>query len=187
MMTFEMLRDEFARQLPVLEALTEPHFRRLGPEARGEAVQNTICLTWKGYQALCEKGRGEEEDIIRKVLWWAVKQTKVGRSITGSGRPGRGTMDAYAAARKGGAAFEHTDFNMLIGDDTPIPDAVAFGIDHPAFMATLTERQQSMALDLAAGMGTTEVARKYGVSPGAVSQFRTRFRALLGKFYGEAA
>lgn len=44
-----------------------------------------------------------------------------------------------------------------------------------------------MAADLASGMTTIEVARKNGVTPGAVSQFRTRFKSLFDKFHAEAA
>ena len=40
-----------------------------------------------------------------------------------------------------------------------------------------------MAMDLASGMTTAEVARTHGVSAPAVSQFRTRFKVLLDRFY----
>jgi predicted transcriptional regulator len=43
-----------------------------------------------------------------------------------------------------------------------------------------------MAMDLSSGMTTAEVAKKHGVSAPAVSQFRTRFKVLLERFY-EAA
>ena len=39
-----------------------------------------------------------------------------------------------------------------------------------------------MAGDLMAGMTTSECADKYGVTAGAVSQFRTRFKALFETF-----
>jgi hypothetical protein len=74
-----------------------------------------------------------------------------------------------------------------VADTTPIPEQVAFRIDIPAFLNTLNDRQRAMAYDLASGMGTGEVARKYNVSPGAVSQFRTRFKLLLERFYADAA
>ena len=60
-------------------------------------------------------------------------------------------------------------------------------LDTPAFLNSLSERDRGIANDLAAGMGTTEVARKWGVTPGAISQFRTRFRKWWTEFHGEAA
>jgi hypothetical protein len=36
-----------------------------------------------------------------------------------------------------------------------------------------------MAVDLAQNMSTTEAAAKYGVSAGAISQFRVRFKKLF--------
>ena len=75
------------------------------------------------------------------------------------------------------------DFNYYLCDSTPIPDQVAFRLDIPRFLATLNERQRAMAADLASGMTTTEAARRYGVTPAAVSQFRSRFKLLLNRFY----
>ena len=36
-----------------------------------------------------------------------------------------------------------------------------------------------------AGMTTTDVAAQFGVTPGAVSQFRTRFYLLWREFFGD--
>ena len=183
--TIERHRELFAARMPELEQITGTRFRRLGPDAREEAVHNVITLTWKYYHAMVIKGRGEEEGILFNVLWFAIKQTRAGRTIQGTGR--RKPKDVIDYARRGRTKVEHADFTYFIGDETPVPDAAAFRIDLPEFLATLTERQRGMALDLASGMGTTEVARKHGVTPGAVSQFRPRFRHLLEQFYGDAA
>jgi DNA-binding NarL/FixJ family response regulator len=82
--------------------------------------------------------------------------------------------------------LQHINFNYFIDDATPIPDQVAFRLDVPRFFETLSARQRAMAMDLASGMTTKEVARKHGVSAAAVSQFRSRFKVLLERFY-EAA
>jgi hypothetical protein len=40
-----------------------------------------------------------------------------------------------------------------------------------------------IAVDLAGGMATAEAAEKYGVTAGAISQFRRRFKQLFDRFF----
>jgi hypothetical protein len=182
MMTINAPHESFTRQLPELEVMALAQFRGLGPEAREEALQNTTALAWKYWLRLAEKGRADEPELLRNVWWYALKQTRAGRTITrGDGKRGKARHDAYDRFM-----VEHIDFNLFVADRTPIPEQVAFRIDIPVFLNTLNDRQKALACDLASGMGTGEVAKKHGVTPGAVSQFRTRFKMLFEKFY-EAA
>jgi hypothetical protein len=186
MTTIEILHETFVRELPELEVMAKAYFRGIGPEARDEAIQNTTCLAWKYWLRLADQGRDGGPGVLRNVWWFALKQTRVGRMITrGDGKRGRGRQDAFD--RPHGTSVEHIDFNFFIGDMTPVPDQVAFRIDFTDFLDTLNERQRAMAVDLASGMGTGEVAKRRGVTPGAVSQFRTRFKMLLERFYADAA
>lgn len=186
MSTFESLHDAFARELPELEIMAKAYFRGLNPEARDEAVQNTRAVAWKYWRKLIDQGRAHEEGLLRSVWWYACRHTRLGRSITrGDGQRGRGRQDVYD--RRQGRGAEYMDPNDYLGESTPVPVQVAFRIDFPRFLATLTDRQRGMALDLASGMGTGEVAKKHGVTSGAVSQFRTRFKLLFDQFFADAA
>ena len=90
----------------------------------------------------------------------------------------------YARRRKNDVAVhDGFDLNSYVGRQATIPDTVAFRLDVSAFLGTLPERDRGIARDLAAGMGTTETAREFGVSPGAISQFRTRFRKKYDEFH----
>jgi hypothetical protein len=185
MTTINTLHEKFVRELPELEVMGRAWFRGLGAEARDEAIQNTTALAWRYWLRLGENDRADEPGLLRSVWWYALKQTRVGRTITrGEGKRGKGRHDVYD--RTHGTTVEHLDFNMFVGDSTPIPDQVAFRLDFPAFLNTLNDRQRAMAMDLASGMTTTEVARKNGVTPAAVSQFRNRFRMLLERFHDAA-
>ena len=184
MTTIENLHDTFVRQLPELEVTALARFRKLDPDARQEAVQNTTTLAWMYWVRLVERDRAVDDGLLKSIWWYAMKQTRAARSISrGEGMEGRKRRDAYD---RQSAPIQHLDFNNYIGDSTPVPDAVAFRLDFPVFLSTLNERQRAMAIDLASGMTTAEVAKKQGVSAPAVSQFRTRFKALLERFY-EAA
>lgn len=173
-------RDRFAALVPELIKMSAAKFSDLDPEGRDEAVQNTLALTWQNYAALIAQHRADEPGIIKSILWYSIKQTRAGRALSRSGNTN--AKDATTAAAAGKVRFEGVDLRHFVSDATPIPQAVAFRIDLPAFLATLTDRQRLMAEDLMAGERTQDVAAKFGVSPGAVSQFRTRFADLYAAF-----
>lgn len=173
-----MPTDTFTDMLPDLTRMSKSAFRHLHPEARDEAVQNALALTWKAVKALAEQDRADEPGIVKSCLWFAVRQTKTGRRAQG----GTTCRDAFDGRRTGRAKFEGVDPNGFLALSTPVPDQVSFLVDVPALLATLTERQRRMATDLMGGMTTSEVADQHGVTPGAVSQFRTRFRTKYVEF-----
>ena len=73
----------------------------------------------------------------------------------------------------------------LVGKKTSVLDQMVFRLDVPAFLATLTPRQRLLALDLAGSMTTSEAAEKHGVTPGAISQFRSRFKKWYDEFFAQ--
>jgi hypothetical protein len=129
------------------------------PDTRQEAIANALALTWMFIYRLFKKGCADEPGILRSCLWYAVKQTKEGRTPQGCPR----ANDAFHVRRFGRARFEELDAEQFVGRFTPVFDQVSFRVDVPAFFGTLNDRQQKMALDLAGGMSTTEAAKKYGL------------------------
>lgn len=178
MTSFETQRDAFANQIPELTSMASAAFRHLDPEARAEAVQNTLALAWKAYEALIRQGRGSEDGIIKSCLWYSIRQTRAGRKAEGESR----AKDVHKNAHRGRVSFEHAELKHFASDDTPIPEIVSFRIDVPAFLGTLTDRQRRMAELLMMGNTTSEVAREIGVTPGRVSQFRSEFYELFTVF-----
>lgn len=175
MNTSETHSSTFTALLPEMQRMAAAAFRHLDPEAREEAIQNCLALTWKAYLSLTEQGRADEPGVLKSCLWYSIKQTRAGRRAEGESR----AKDAYKNARRGRVRFETVELRHFVSDETPVPDAVSFRIDVPAFLATLNDRQRRMAESLMEGSTTGEVATTYGVTPGAVSQFRTRFKKLF--------
>ncbi len=174
-------RTAFETRLPEIARLAGIHFRRLDPDAREEAVQNTVVLAYRYWTRLVERDK-TSEGVFSSMLWWACTHTKQGRHGGGSGRA-KCVLD-YARRRKNDVAIhDGFDLDSYVGRQATIPETVAFRLDVSAFLTTLPERDQGIARDLAHGKGTTEVARDYGVSPGAISQFRTRFRKKYDEFH----
>ena len=176
----------FETHIDSIVRLAGYHFRQLGPEAREEAIQNTLALAWKFFLRLADQGKADQENVVSQMIGFAIKHTKMGRSIVGTDRKRPKDVIDYARRRMRGVSIEPTDLNCHIGKSASVPDAAAFRIDTPTFLATLSERDRGIALDLASGLGTSEVARSWSVSPAAISQFRTRFKKWYEQFHGEA-
>jgi hypothetical protein len=183
-MTLDALQCCFVASLPDMKAIASWRFRYLDPEKREEAIQNTVTLAWKFAHVLYRQGRINEPGILKSVLTYAIRRTKSGRTVVGKGK--RISKDAMDYRDRGRVTFEPTDLTGFIGRTTPIPEQVSFRVDVPAFLSTLKEHQQSLAADLAVGMTTTEVAKKHGVTPAAISRFRVRFKKWFDAYFADA-
>lgn len=178
-------RTAFEARLPEINRLAGFHFRHLDPDAREEAIQNTTVLAWRYFLDAARQGKHGREDVFKGLIWWACKHTRQGRRGGGQGRVKPKCVLEYARRRKGNVVVQGgVDLNHFIGPSASIPDAVAFRVDVPAFLGTLPARDRQIAMSLAHGAGTTETARAFGVTPGAISQFRTRFRKKYDEFLG---
>lgn len=178
MTTFETHTHTFTNLLSEMGRMAAAAFRHLDPESREEAVQNCLALAWKAFHSLIEQGRADEPGILKSCLWYSIRQTRAGRRAEGESR----ARDVHKNARRGRVQFERVELKHFVSDETPVPEAVAFRIDVPAFLAKLSDRQQRMAESLMEGSTTSEVAATFGVTPSAVSQFRTRFKELFEEY-----
>src|SRR5262249_39097625 len=68
---------------------------------------------------------------------------------------------------------------------TPVDEQVCFRLDFPAWLLTRSDRDCRMVLDLMRGERTLDVARKYGTTPGRISQLRRDFHQDWSQFCGE--
>jgi hypothetical protein len=124
------------------------------------------------------------EDCFRSAVWWAVKHTKLGRKGGGSGKVKAKCVLDYGRRRHAGVTLkEGVDFNLYVGRQATVPDIVQFRLDTAAFLGTLNDRDREIARDLAAGLGTGEVAKHRGVTPAAISQARTRIKRKYDEFH----
>jgi len=67
----------------------------------------------------------------------------------------------------------------------PVPDIVAFRCDFPAWLNTLSRRDRRIAEFLSLGNRTTDVAKRFNVSAGRVSQLRRELAESWKNFRGE--
>ena len=129
------LSESFTRQVPNLRRMASSKFIGLSGELRQECVANALALTWVFIYRLWKKGRSDEPGILRCCLWYAVKQTKEGRTPQGCPR----AKDAFHQRRLGKVKFEELDADQFVGRFTPVFDQVSFRVDVPAFQQPFGE------------------------------------------------
>ena len=175
-------RTAFETRLAEIDRLAGFHFKHLDPDAREEAIQNSVVLAYRYWTRLAEVGK-TGEDCFKSAVWWAVKHTKLGRKGGGSGKVKAKCVLDYGRRHAGVTVKEGVDFSHYVGRQATVPDIVSFRLDTAAFLGTLNERDREIARDLAAGLGTGEVARQRGVTPAAISQARTRLKKKYDEFH----
>ncbi len=74
--------------------------------------------------------------------------------------------------------YKETDWQSALRDNrrTPILDQVSFRIDFPAWFNQLSQRQREIARKLAFSYPVKEIARRYRLTAGRISQIRTELR-----------
>jgi hypothetical protein len=199
--------DDFLALSPVVERHARVVFRGLGAEAREEAVAEAVAAAFEAHVAL--KARDRNPAAFPSTLaTYSVRRVQDGRHVGGR-RSSRDVLSRKAQQRRGfrveplpappRPAFERPyarargqrkqgALEECLRDNrqTPVPDQVAFRIDFIAFLGALADRDRRMALALAEGHAAKQVASRFGLTPGRVTQLRQRWRRQWLAFQGEA-
>jgi hypothetical protein len=170
------------------------YFRHLKCRHRLEdAIQEMIALTWRWHVRLAEKGR-DATCFPTALASYAARAVKSGRRLCGQARA-NDVLSPLAQRKRHFAVEKLPDFSTLHGSPleealhdnmvSPVPEQVAFRLDFPAWLASLTARDHRIVEDLMVGERTLDVAAKYGLSPARISQKRREFRQDWRAFCGE--
>jgi hypothetical protein len=182
----------FLQMLPTLEQYARFAFRRLRREAREDAIWETIanCLcAYRGLYKRNELHRASASPLVR----YAVAQYYIGRRV-GSSSSSRDVYSTRTRLEAGieihslGTSNEQRDEWLECLTDnrrTPVPDQVHFRIEFPRWLSTQTNRNRQIAATLALSYSTGEVARKFNISSGRVSQIRRELFESWSEFTGE--
>jgi hypothetical protein len=181
-------QSSFVAMLPEIEQKLRLAFCRLDPEACEDAIEEGVVHSLLAYIRLHEQGRADTA-TASSLAWYSSRQVKRGRPATGR-MNGKEPLSRYAQIGNG-IQVERLQSNWidtLVEDKrAPVADQVAAKMDFGAWFATLTRRMRQIAKDLAFGCSTSEVARKYGVTAGRISQLRRTLEESWLAFQQEAA
>ena len=186
-------RQRFVNMLPLIVSYVRRAFRLLRPEERDEAVQEAVAGAFTAYAGLVE--RGKESLAYPSVLArYSASQVRAGRRVAGKLNI-QDISSAYCQRRKQIRLGRLDRFDPAEGwqeaivEDlkTPVADQACFRVDFPAWLKTLTRRDRKIAEALADGHRTTDIACRFGITLGRVSQLRREFEKSWLAFHGEEA
>ena len=187
-------QERFVALLPVILRYVTPAFRKLGSEAKAEAIQEAVANCFVAYWRLVQQGR-EGLAFATVLARYAVAQIRTGRQVGGRLNI-QDVSSGYSQYRKRFNVSRLDRFDPVEGcwkevtladDKWPILDQVAFRCDFPAWLKTLRPRDRNIARALAAGNRATDVARRFGVSLARISQLRRKLERSWWAFHGEEA
>ena len=160
---------------------------------RADYIADTVALAFKWFRRLALKGK-DARKFASALATYAARAVKCGRRITQQLKP-QDVLSEVAQQRHGFYVGKIPDFSTLdtnplqeaLIDNTrsPVPDQVQFRLDFPSWLRTRTQRDRSLIGDMMAGQRTLDMSRRYGISPGRISQLRRDFYEDWQRFCGE--
>lgn len=174
MKTFAEIQAEFNDRLPWMTRMARACFSSLAAAAKEEAIQNTLALCWLRWTQLYAAGRSDVD--VKNVLWFSVQQTKAGRQPHDQGRKHD--------------ALDHTEgpnVYVVASRNDSIPDVVQTSVDFESFtQSRLSSRDREVLQDiLFSDLSNQEIARKWALTSGRVSQLRREIVTEYRKYVGD--
>ena len=185
-------QEGFLLILPRIERYARRAFCNMRGDARDDAVCEVIASCVCAYRRLFQRNelyRAFASTLVR----YAVKLYYRGRRVGTS----QCSRDVYARKSRLGNTFEMRSIGiprdqrcdwmerLTDNDSTPIPEQAHFRIEFPRWLHTQSVRNRQIVETLASGYTTAEVADKFRISPGRVSQLRKEFCESWNEFSGE--
>src|ERR1700676_518198 len=205
----EHLHSRFMKLVPRIEMHARIYFRDLKCQAKkDDAIAETIAIAWKWFLSLAERGKDPSNFVVAFVSL-AARSVKSGRRICGQEKA-KDVMSSQAQQRHGfkveslpvsTCAPLESLYSMPQGQEkqdifeerlqdntqTPVPDQAAFRCDFPMWRLSRTDRDRRVIDDLGMGERTLDVSKKYGISPGRISQLRRDFMDDWQRFTADPA
>jgi hypothetical protein len=188
------IQEKFLAMLPQIRNRAEFALRGLRRQLAAELVDEVVADSFVWFRRLAERGRLHlafatplADYSIRRVL----SGRRVGCSLN------RDDVTSYYAQQSHGIRLlrldrydsaEHCWKPILVEDRSAGPDEIAAArIDVAEWFRRLPRRNRKIAQRLALGDRTRDVAKRFGISSGRVSQLRREFEDSWNQFQGEAA
>ncbi|MCI0331934.1 MAG: hypothetical protein L0228_01755 [Planctomycetes bacterium] len=179
--------------LPKILDCARAAFRDMLPEAREEAVEETVARALTAYVRLVELNKTSvaHPSVLAR---YAIAQVRSGRQVGGHLNC-RDVLSSYAQA-KNGIRIEHLDRfveqngewkEALVEDRRAGPaETAAARIDVDTWLRSLSKRNRRIAVLLAKGEATSAVAKRFGLTAGRISQKRQEFHSSWRSFQAQA-
>jgi hypothetical protein len=186
----EQLKGSFVRLLPDIERYANRVFRRCLPTDRDELISETVARMWHFFVRLSARDK-DPQRVFRPLLRFSVLAVKDGRRVGGH----RNCRDLCHRARRDGlriVSLEDWDdksrspWREILAETKAFSPAetAAARLDIEAWLKEQSARDRSIANLLAAGEGTSSVAKRFRLSSARISQLRSELRESWIRFQG---
>jgi hypothetical protein len=182
----------FLTLLPQIQKYLRMGFRRLPADERDEAMADAIANTAVAYARLYERGKLEVA-FAASLADYAIKQYFSGRRV--GNKLNTNDVSSPYAQRVRGFFLNSLDqrapsgewMESLVEDKTCGPaEIAAVRLDVEDWLAGLPRLKRGIAETLATGESTSMTAKRFGVSPGRVSQVRNELAESWSDYQGES-
>jgi hypothetical protein len=194
------LHRQFENALPAMDRVIRFAFRRWPAHRRHEAADDARSAAWHAWHGLVRRGRDPLRVGPTGIAANACRYVRRGRKL-GCGSTGRSAIDVYDPRARDRLGYRLVTLDdavdgtgrdgwlaSLACDRRSRPaDEAAFRVDFTEWLGRLPGRRRRIAELLAEGQMTSEVARRLGVTPGAISQARAALARSWGDFQAQAA
>jgi hypothetical protein len=201
------LHAAFLSILPRIERHARLYFRHLRcPQRQDDAVAETVALAWRWFVRLVERGK-DPLSFPTVLAAYAARAVRCGRRLCGQ-RSGKDVLSPLARQRHGfaveglpnsvraahderygvpGGQRRQDAWEERLRDNTqtPVPEQVAFRLDFPAWLDSLTPRERRLVGEMANSERTLDLSRRFDVSPARISQLRRELHADWRRFLGD--
>jgi DNA-binding CsgD family transcriptional regulator len=190
------IQDQFVNMVPEIQSRAGATFRHLDPEAREEAVAETVAAAWKNHVHCVGQGKAIG---AAGLAHYAVLGVKSGRSLCGQSATDvqalrtqllrRVTVESFDALPLRQADSGWWERSEALEDkrlcDRPF-HRVRIRHDYGAFLAlpVVSDQERQVFQLLADGNRTSEIARRLGVSAPRVCQLKSALGRKLRGFFG---
>jgi hypothetical protein len=189
----------FLKVLPAVQLHAQIQFRHFSPERREDLVQEAIASACVSFQLLAAKGKLHVATPAT-LATYAVRHVRSGRHVGSHQDSAKDVLSPVVRRRHGVQVIEFDTTGMVriprstigrtsgwrqvVVEDrkTPVPDIAAFRVDFAEWMRSLSRRSRKIISAMAARVGTMDLARRFKVSPGRISQLRRMFEGSWRQF-----
>jgi hypothetical protein len=200
------LHAAFLALLPRVERHGRIYFRHLRPHRKADAIQEMRALAWKWFLRLHQRGR-DPAGFVTTFATLLARAVNSGRRLAGMAKAKdvmnpatqrrhgfrveplpnstRTSHDRLYASPVGQALLDAFEERLRDNTVTPVPDQVAFRLDFPAWLRTLTARERRLIRTMAQNERTLDLSRQFELSPARVSQLRREFHDDWRRFCGD--
>ncbi len=158
-----------------------------------DRIQETVDLAWHWFQRLADRGK-DARQFPTVLASYAAKAVKSGRRLCGQLKS-KDVLSELAQQRHNFYVGKLPDFStestnplmeaLTDNTQTPVDDQVAFRIDFPAWLQTLTPRERRILKAMMHNERTKDLSQQFELSQGRISQMRRQFKEDWNRFTGE--